>query len=371
MPPPRLLVFPSGIDSALVFARNAQSLGFEVLGASSVPAPCSIPNLVAHFHLPFVSHPGFDDAFEAALQHHRITHVHAPHPAVWWHLKTLAQRAGTPFLLCEPHPFESHWVDFLPSLRWAEQQDHEHLVNALPTPPHGVSPALNVHQLAGLHRTFLHTPGETDEDKLSGLGMIARLAPKGDVVEIGSLFGRSAQALAWLAAHHQIGSTICVDPWNPDQTSDQGASAKIVLDSANQIDMEKVFRSFLAAVAMQGNASYIRAPSSQAIHTYIQAAQVGRLTSAALDPVAVKGQIALLHIDGNHRYDHVCADIRHWAPFLAPYGWLMLDDYVWSFGDGPQRAGDELLGSGEYDHAFVLSDTLFLRRRPAQATQPR
>lgn len=368
MTTPRLLVFPTGIDSALPFVRTAQALGFEILGASSVPQPSLLPQLTTHFHLPFVSHAGFDEAFEAAIQTHGITHVYAPHPAVWWHIKTLSQRPNTPFLLCEPHPFEGHWLEFSPSMAWAQQQDNGPLVQALPRAPHGCAPALNRHQLAGLHRTFLRTPGETDEDKLGGLAMIARLAPKGDVVEIGSLFGRSAQALAWLASRYRIGSTICVDPWNPAQTTDQGAAAQIVLDSAKHIDMEKVFLNFLATVATVPGTSYIRAPSTQAIRTYVQAIPARQLMAPELDPIPIEGQIALLHIDGNHRYDHVRADIEHWAPYLAPYGWLMLDDYVWSFGDGPQRAGDELLATGDYDHAFVLSDTLFLRRSPHVGT---
>ena len=69
-----------------------------------------------------------------------------------------------------------------------------------------------------------------------------------------------------------------------------------------------------------------------------------------------------MHIDANHRYDHVRRDIEIWSPYLAAGGWLLLDDYVWAFGDGPQRVGDELLGSPLYDSAFVSGDTLFLRR---------
>jgi hypothetical protein len=107
---------------------------------------------------------------------------------------------------------------------------------------------------------------------------------------------------------------------------------------------------------------YIRQPSLDAIGEYREAVRQQVLHCPELTPVPVCGRIALLHIDGNHRYDQVVQDIQTWAPYLMPGGWLLLDDYVWSFGDGPQMAGDELLQSGAYDSAFVASDTLFLRR---------
>lgn len=363
----RLLVFPSSIDSARPFMRVARSLGFEIIGADSIQGGVASADEDRHIHLPFITDPRFDAAFFESLVELGITHVHAPHHGVWWHLNKLRELPGKAFFLCAPHPFDSHWEAFSPSLEWAESQTTEALARALPTPPRGLAAALTTSQLAGLHRRFLQTPGETDEDKLSGLCTIARLAPVGDVVEIGSLFGRSALALSWLATHYRIGSTLCVDPWNLDDLTDQGPAAKILHDEPRSLDCEKIFRNFMATAASSPGASYIRAPSERAIGTYAKATEAGRYHAEGLDPVPIRGQIALLHIDGNHRYDHVCADIANWTPYLADHGWLMLDDYIWSFGDGPQRAGDELLTSGDYDHAFVLSDTLFLRRAPNTA----
>lgn len=360
----RLLVFPATVDAAIPFIRVARALGFEVIGASSVPLKPDQADYPELIHLPFVTDPGFDDAFLEALAEHRITHVHAPHHVVWWHLKKLRPARPVSFSLCEPHPFESHWEAFSDSRHWAERQNVEAFAQALPQPPGGLAPPLGISQLAGLHRNFLRTPGETDEDKLGALYTISRLAPAGDVVEIGSLFGRSAQALAWLAGHYRIGSTLCIDPWRVSSATDQGPQASLITDVGFHIDFEQVFLNFLATAAATPGTSYIRALSAEAIETYAQAARTGRHAADGLDPVSVQGRIALLHIDGNHRYDHVCADIRNWAPCLADHGWLMLDDYVWSFGDGPQRAGDELLATGDYDHAFTLSDTLFLRRAP-------
>jgi len=358
----RLLVFPCVIDSARPVVRMAQSLGFEIIGASSVSYWASGEGWDRYIHLPFITDSSFDDRFLAALEEHGITHVHAPHHGVWWHLNKLRKKDGNSFFLCTPHPFESHWEAFAPSQAWAEKQVDAPLAEALPKPQNGLAPPLTVSQLAGLHRNFLHTPGETDEDKLSGLCSIARLLPIGDVIEIGSLFGRSALALAWLARHYRIGSTLCVDPWSQNDLTDQGPDAKILHDEPQFLNSDKIFLNFLATAASSPGTSYIKASSEVAIHNYIRSAGAGYHNAEGLDPIPISGQIALLHIDGNHRYDHVCADIRNWTPYLADHAWLLLDDYIWSFGDGPRQAGDEQLETGEYDYAFVLSDTLFLRK---------
>lgn len=113
---------------------------------------------------------------------------------------------------------------------------------------------------------------------------------------------------------------------------------------------------------MLNNVGYIRETSETAIKMYTEFAKSGTLPSNELNEISLTGSIAMLHIDGNHRYDHVCRDIHLWAPLVVPGGWVLLDDYVWAFGDGPKRAGDELLSTGNYDVAFTMSDTLFLRR---------
>lgn len=69
-------------------------------------------------------------------------------------------------------------------------------------------------------------------------------------------------------------------------------------------------------------------------------------------------------MDGNHAYAHAKSDIVGWAPHIVPGGWLVVDDYIWPYGDGPRRAGDELLAdwTGRYDCAFVAGSALFVRR---------
>lgn len=358
----KLLIFPAGIDGTETFAQTARQLGASVIGATSVPlahTPAHCDSLVT---LPFVNDSAFDAAFNDALLRHGVTHVLAPHHGVWWHLRQLCDRgAGAPFELCGQHPFRAHWDGFQPHLAWADAACGDGLAQAVGGSR--AAPPMTRLQYASLHRGFLRTPGETDEDKLLALTAIARLLPQGDVVEIGSLYGRSAYALSRLAQHYGIGATVCVDPWRMEQIEDQGPAAQNLYDGRRHIDLDHVFAQFCATACEAGAMGYIRAPSVQAVGAYRAAAERGQLHNPELPPLAVTGRIALLHIDGNHRYDHVVQDIATWAPMLVPGGWLLLDDYVWTYGDGPQRAGDALLHSADYDCAFTASDTLFLRRR--------
>lgn len=86
-------------------------------------------------------------------------------------------------------------------------------------------------------------------------------------------------------------------------------------------------------------------------------------TSASFGTTHYEGRIAILHIDGNHAYSSVKADIEAWAGLVADGGWIVLDDYTWPFGDGPRRAADEFLTEhrARIGLAFVMGGALFMQ----------
>ncbi|MCL6484261.1 MAG: class I SAM-dependent methyltransferase, partial [Janthinobacterium lividum] len=67
----------------------------------------------------------------------------------------------------------------------------------------------------------------------------------------------------------------------------------------------------------------------------------------------------------NHAYEAAQADITAWAKHVLAGGWIIIDDYVWPYGDGPQRAGDEFLAQQQtrISSAFVMGTALFLQLR--------
>ena len=361
----RLLIFPLDLDAADAVIRFATALGIETIGASSAMADPGGRALSHFIQLPFVTDDTFDTALQEAIRQYGITTIFAPHQGVWRRLDTLLRTAPNRyhFDLCKPDPFTATLQMFAPHEDWAA-------LAMLSTVPQWISgtvcrPPLSRSCYAALHRQFTNTPGDSDEGKLHALCDIARLLPPGDLLEVGCLYGRSALALGYLASRHQIGNLICVDPWNAAELTDQGTQAALLNTERFNIDFERMFRIFLSTAALLDNVGYIRETSENAQPIYEAARCSSCLESPELGSITLSPHLSLLHIDGNHRYDQVWKDIETWTPYLAPGGWLLLDDYVWAFGDGPKRVGDELLDSPLYDNAFVSGDTLFLRRREA------
>lgn len=354
--PPRLLVFPLDLDESDVVIRVAKSLGLVVVGASSAMHDAGGRDVDDFVRLPFVTDPTFDQAFKSVVECHGITTVFAPHHGVWHHLAA----CGVPVSLCQPEPFAATWALYQPHQQWAIRLEQSRFAEAVATG--SVKPPLSRSTYSALHHQFKTIPGQCDEEKLQALCDIARCLPLGDLLEVGSLYGRSAFALGFLAARHKVGSLICVDPWNTGELSDQGPAAAIFTSQLGTIDSHQIFQIFLSSIALLENVGYIRSISTTAKSIYDRASQAGYLESPELGKITLSGRLSLVHIDGNHRYDFVKSDVDAWAPCLAPGGWLLLDDYVWAFGDGPQKVGDELLNNLYFDQAFVSSDTLFLRR---------
>ena len=365
-----VLVFPLDIDSASSFIDQVKALGIRVIGASSVMKGPGEVAVDAFFNLPFVTDPSFDDEFSQLIGRHEITHVFAPHGGVWsyFYKNKASDPSKYPFVLCEPSPYLADWLKFKPSYEWADNAIDSTFVEFLDLSTTDLIRAmLSRVRLAGLHKQFVSISGQCDDEKLFALSEIVRVVPHGDVVEIGSLLGKSAFALGWLAQHHKIGSFLSVDPWDKGKVVDQGSDAKILNDELDEsgagIRFERIFASFLGSVSLLDNIGYIKDTSENAVSLYLDAAQLGVLNSAGLGEIPISGEIALLHIDGNHRYDFVSKDVEYWAPHIKPGGWLLLDDYCWAFGDGPKLVGDELIQTDTFDICFTMSDTLFLRKR--------
>ncbi|MDH4283838.1 MAG: class I SAM-dependent methyltransferase [Gallionellaceae bacterium] len=356
----KILIFPIDLPQSQDFARVARQLGFSVIACSSEPIGKDAFPEYEVASLPYVTDAGFDDAFAYLLSQSKISLVYAPHPAVWWHLKLLQQsvKEMPQFRICNESPYEMDWHSYGGAYQWAESCKARG--NFLPEP---TLPPLSTSSYAGLYRYYMQIPGQSDDIKLWALTCIARSAPAGDVVEIGSLYGKSAFALSWLAKFHHIGSMIAVDPWEVASIRDQGKQANLLNNATLTRNWQQAFLGFAATVSAFDNVGYIRRPSSLAVELYKKAATEGKLFSEELGEAPVTGKIAILHIDGNHKYESVKEDVKVWLPFVKQGGWILLDDYVWSFGDGPKRAGDELLFSGVMiQTSFVVGDTLYIQK---------
>ena len=353
------------MDVAKDFAYKAACLGMEVIAASSVSHDrSSLSHVNELIYLPYVTDDVFDQQFYDAIRKFQITHVFTPHAAVWIHLNQLCNTAGIDhcFHLCEPEPFTMDWQPYSTSYYWAQTILTENFIDGIGTCGQAQN-KLSLAEYAGLHKQFTQVPGQCDEEKLYALTEIMRITEPGDIVEVGSLYGRSAYALGYLADKYGLGTVISVDPWQYESLDKQGDKAELLNQQLVTINSDRVFNIFQANISLLNNVTYIRDFSIPAANLYRSVSHSGECIQINQRKYPITGEISLLHIDGNHHYDAVSDDLEHWLPMVRSKGWVLVDDYVWAFGDGPQRAGDDCLQSNLFDIAFCMSDTLFLRKR--------
>ncbi|MET0065284.1 MAG: class I SAM-dependent methyltransferase [Candidatus Thiodiazotropha sp.] len=363
----KLLIFPIDIDAGQRLAAEVRALGIPLVGASSIPRTRPDPLLGEIRRLPFVTEAPFAEQFRRLIEGEHITHVYTHHQGVWTQLRSLQQDNPDrySFTLVQPDPYTRDWLTIADSLEWAERLLRERFTDSLSDIAAEVpAPPLKRNMLAGLHQQFLRIPGQCDLSKLHILIHIAPLLPRGDLVEIGSLYGRSAFAMSWLGAHYRIGNHLSIDPWSAGKLDLQDQESELINRDVGRIDFDKIFQGFLCHLALQSNLGYVRETSEIGHRIYLEAITAGFIETPEFGRIAIQGKIALLHIDANHGYRHVVQDIALWEPHVTAGGWVLLDDYVWSFGAGVKRAADELLARGGFDRAFVLGDTLVLRKSP-------
>ena len=308
----RILVFPAGMPRSLTFAERAKEDGQWIIGSSSLNFDPARELYHSWVYLPYISSDSFDQALSAAIQEHQIDGIYTPNPVVWNYLNQRIHTISTGVALINPSPVSSETI-----------------------------------------------PGMCDIDKIFALCNLFRYCPKGDVVEIGTWWGKSAFVLARLSICYGIGKLLCVDPWS-DVDLIQNDNKGLV-DSV-PVDAEEAHLIFQINLLPYGHGwlNYLRHTSIKGAKLYREGSEV---TSDAFGSSKYDGHIAILHIDGNHSYDAVKSDIEAWAGLVIPGGWIIFDDYVWPYGDGPKRAGDEFLTNNwsNISCSFLMGGALFIQ----------
>jgi methyltransferase family protein len=129
-------------------------------------------------------------------------------------------------------------------------------------------------------------------------------AADGTVVEIGSFRGRSTIVLASAAP-----TVVAIDP---HAGSDRGPQ-EIAADAARGAEDHEAFRANLARAGVEARVRHVRRPSADA-HDDVS------------DP------IALLYVDGAHRFGPARADLAGWGARVAPGGAMLVHDSFSSVG---------------------------------------
>lgn len=355
-----ILIFPAGMPRSLDYLARCKRDGQAVIGSSSLAYDVSKPLYPEWAVLPYVNDPGFAQALQALIEERGVAGIYTPNPVVWSYLHDLLKNMNPPVKLVNASPVH----DEMSGYRAATAHARKTLTTPLPIASQaGGKTPLPELQLAALFRHGNIIPGMCDDEKISALYEIARHCTRGDVVEIGSAWGKSAFILARLARLYDIGKTLCIDPWQSEYVvqNDDGGLVDSCIHHYDYDEALRVFEMNLLPYSA-GDINYLRMPSVEAEQLYRQQLPVH---SPSFGSTTYAGKVALLHIDGNHAYAAAQADIAAWASHVVPGGWIIIDDYVWPYGDGPQRAGDEFLASQREQLccAFVMGTALFLQRR--------
>jgi len=353
-----ILIFPGGMPRSLEYLKKCQRDGINVIGASSLGYDSSRVKYSEWLFLPFITHADFDAALKQAILKYDIGSIYSPNPVVWDYFNRALKTLAPEIYLVNDSPVKVE----LSAYDTARSQAQTLINRPLPLATRLASkPLMSEVELAALYRHAELIPGMCDHDKTNALCAIAQHSTNGDIVEIGSWWGKSAFILARLARCYDIGKLLCVDPWTNAHLIQNDAGGLVDRVSA-QLDADEALMIFEMNLLpySSNHVNYLRMPSVEGVKYYCNNASV---TTSSFGTTHYCGGIAILHIDGNHSYDAVKADIASWSGLVVQGGWIVVDDYIWPYGDGPQRAGDEYLAenSDEVTVAFVMGGALFIQ----------
>jgi|SRR5215467_12763378 len=354
------LIFPCSVPDGELYADAARQRGEPVVAASSSRHDPAARKFEQWFFLPSVHDPDFSLRLSEAIARYRIERIFCPVPVANVVLHRLVAEGQISVSIIGEFPIRRHVREHRKLMD--EATAHHAFVQDL---TERKSP-LSVIEVASVLRQSLGIFGESDANKIAAMMAIFADAPRGDVVEIGVLAGRSAYVMASMARRHETGAVLVVDAWSTATAAqrDTAPDFQATLEQwASVVPMEGFFESFLVSllpIAAPNQFNYLALASSEAHRVWLERRQV---TTPQFGQTHYTGTISVLHIDGNHDYENVREDCDLWLPRLAPGGWLVLDDYIWFHGDGPRRVGDTLLTEARVriERAFVCGKALFLK----------
>ena len=348
-----ILVFPSIVEASVQFAGEARFWGRRSVGASSLDIDPNAGRFDAWEQLPFIGDPDFFRVLEAVIEKQNVTAIFTPHAATFNMLERELPRRFPRLQLMGGSPFERQMGRVRAALAEGQAGIEAATAFSKQTCP------LSLEFVSALLLQVETIYGECAREKIHALCGIIPFAPKGDVIEIGSLFGKSSYVLNRVAAQCGIGATLCIDPWNTDLSIQHDAPDNIQQTSFKW-DWDLVQKGFL--VGMLGCVAppfnYQRATSGQAFDSYT----CGSITSPEFGTTLLAGRISVLHIDGNHDEAAVAEDFTRWSEHLLPNGWIIFDDYEWPHGNGPRNIADRAIVAygSRIRHSFIAGGAMFL-----------
>ncbi|MFA7238618.1 MAG: hypothetical protein WC091_00790 [Sulfuricellaceae bacterium] len=183
-----LLVFPSSMSDALPFIEQARNFGATVVGASSLKHDPNVSRCDFWLWLPGINDAGFAESLRVAVDSYGIDGIFCPNNVAHGVIDTMIKEGSIQARLLAL-PFHQEIARYNNLELRADAALN--LAKTISSEADCLAP-LNV--AAWLHYVDA-IMGQSGEAKLAALIGAMVSAPRGDVVEIGAYFGKSA---AWL-----------------------------------------------------------------------------------------------------------------------------------------------------------------------------
>lgn len=351
------LVFPAVNQTAANYLKQARERGEWVICAASVANDEIAADAGALHRLPSIYDADFAARFLALVDAHAVSRLLCPVSTVHVFMTRFLAQHRPDIRLIGESPVQQQIGQHRQLMARAQR-----LMPLVAVCADG-APSLSLREVAGVLRQASLIYGESNDDKLATMMGVFASAPAGDVVEIGSLMGRSAFVLLYLAWRYRIGPVLTVDPWRSADCV-QRESPDALQGVTDEWDYEVLSEGFMLNMVpfRTDDHVHLRLASEYAFDVY---AKGGSILSPMGQRVSFTGKIAVIHIDGNHDYACVKKDCECWLGRMLPGAWLILDDYIWAHGDGPYRMGNELLHDqpDRIERAFVCGKALFVKLR--------
>lgn len=353
---PAVLVFPATHPDGMKFLDVARERGETAVAASSVWDAKFAAQLGELILLPYVHDQTFPDQFQRLVGERHVTSIYAPVAAVYSWLAHYISENRLPLRLIGDSPIKCEMARF--DAVMAKAATYRPFIDQCA----GGNCDLADLEIAAVFRMAGKIYGESNDDKIAAMMAIFSSAPKGDVVEVGSLVGRSAAVLAMMSRRYRTGNVLAIDPWQPGNATQCDSPDTVRVHMVGEWEYDMLPQDFVVNTwpIGLGGLNYLRLDSAAGYQAFCRSHTVANQIFGRVD---YQGDISVLHIDGNHDYAQVKIDCDLWLTILASDAWLILDDYLWAHGDGPKRVGDSLLLSRKQDieRAFVCGKALFVK----------
>lgn len=350
------LVFPATHPDGQKYLEAAWDRDENVIAASSEGNTELAGETGELVMLPYVHEQTFPGLFLDLIKQRNITRVYAPVAAVYSWLDRFISENDLAIRLTGDSPIKREMKRF--NRLMGKVANYRSFIDECAG---GVSDLGDL-EIAAVFRMASNIYGESNEHKIAAMMAIFSSAPRGDVIEIGALVGKSASVLSWLARRYQTGNVLVIDPWQSEAARQYDSPDTVRVDMVGEWEYEMLPQDFVINTLPigLGNFNYLCQESAKGFEMFRQNRSA---VSSVFGQVDYQGRIAVIHIDGNHDYAQVKQDCELWLPLLVGDGWLILDDYVWAHGDGPHRVGDALLEwrAQDIERAFVCGKALFVK----------